>query len=109
MNSTTAIADQTLSGASVVSEKDSLKDSKLRKVCADFESIFVQYILKSGRQTLPDNGLLGNSQGSKIYKSMMAESLARSVSKGQGTGLGQLLYNQLKGSARPESSISELI
>ncbi|NVM56562.1 MAG: rod-binding protein [Desulfobacterales bacterium] len=73
-----------------------MKDAKLRKACADFESIFVYYILKSARNALPQKGLFDNTHESKIYKSMMDQEIARTMARGRGLGLGELLYKQLK-------------
>jgi len=70
-------------------------DAKLKKACSDFESIFLQYLLKSARNTLPENNLFENTHESKMYKSMMDEKLAVSVSRGRGTGLAKLLYEDL--------------
>ena len=71
------------------------QDAKLKKACSDFESIFLQYLLKSARNTLPENNLFENTHESKMYKSMMDEQLAVSVSRGRGTGLAKLLYEDL--------------
>lgn len=72
------------------------KDKKLRRVCADFESIFMHYILKTARSALPEDGLFDKTCESKIYKSIVDEQMALSVARGRGMGLGQLLYEQLR-------------
>ena len=71
------------------------KDRQLAKVCADFESLLIHYILKTGRATLPDHGFLGHSHESQVYKSMMDEKVAITVSRAGGMGVGALLYQQL--------------
>jgi flagellar protein FlgJ len=83
-------------------------DNRLRKVCADFESIFVHYMLRSARKALPEDNLFGNTNESKIYKSMMDERMARAVSRGKGLGLGALLYNELsKHNTNAADNVSE--
>jgi flagellar protein FlgJ len=72
------------------------KDAKLKKACADFESIFIYYILKSMRKSLPQNGLFGNTQEQKIYKSMADQAMSENIASARGMGLGELLYDQLK-------------
>ena len=72
------------------------KDAKLRQACADFESIFVNYMLRSARKALPQAGLFDDTHEAKIYKSMIDEQMAWSVTRGQGLGLGELLYEQLE-------------
>jgi flagellar protein FlgJ len=80
----------------VASTDTGTQDAKLRQACADFESIFVNYVLRSARKALPQQGLFHNAREGKIYESMMDEHMARSVAKGQGLGLGELLYEQLE-------------
>lgn len=90
--------------------KDKAQDARLRKVCAEFESIFINYMLKSARKALPENALFDRSNESKIYKSMMDEQMARCVTKGRGVGLGELLYDALsEGEAKASSLVSEYL
>jgi flagellar protein FlgJ len=79
----------------IPSQQTDLKGAKLRKVCAEFESLLVHYIFKSARATLPGNGLFDNTNESKMYKSMMDEQMAICVSEGKGLGLGALLYARI--------------
>ena len=84
-------------------------DNKLKKTCADFESIFLTYMLKSMKTTSDQNGLLGNSNDSKIIKSMFDETLALGIAKSGGIGLGKMLFeafrDQNSGSA-PDSGLA---
>jgi flagellar protein FlgJ len=80
----------------VASAQTAMKDAQLKKACADFESIFIHYILKSARNSLPQNGLFDNAQEQKVYKSMADQAMSENIAKGRGMGLGKLLYNQLK-------------
>ena len=75
--------------------KTSTRDVKLKQACADFESIFVYYMLKSMRKSLPQNGLFDNSQGQKVYKAMADQAMAENIAEGRGMGFGELLYDQL--------------
>ena len=84
----------------VVSAQTAMRDVKLKQACADFESIFVYYMLKSMRKSLPQNGLFDNSQGQKAYKAMADQAMSENIARGKGMGLGELLYNQLTQSAR---------
>ncbi len=68
----------------------------LQKACADFESIFITYLLKSMRATISEDGLLGNSNESQILKSMLDENMAQVMADGEGFGMGKLLYERLK-------------
>ncbi len=69
---------------------------KLEKTCAEFESIFITYMLKSMSTTIDDDPLLGNDNASKIIKSMFNENLSREIARGGGMGLGNMLFESLK-------------
>ncbi|CAN2040089.1 hypothetical protein GMMP15_1540010 [Candidatus Magnetomoraceae bacterium gMMP-15] len=77
-------------------KSEGIEDKKLKNTCAEFESFFIQEILKSARKSLPKNAFLGNSQGSETYNSMLDQEVASNIAKNQGFGLGELLYSQLK-------------
>lgn len=68
----------------------------LKKACTEFESLFLTYLLKSSRTAIADDGAVGNSNESKMIKSMFDENLALGVSKGGGMGLGKMLFEQLR-------------
>ena len=71
--------------------------SKLKRTCLEFESIFLTYILKTMKNTITEDGLIGKSHESKIFRSMFDENLALGIARGGGIGLGALLFEQLKG------------
>jgi flagellar protein FlgJ len=73
-----------------------VRHAKLEKACSDFESIFITYMLKSMRTAVTEDGFLGNSNESKIIRSMFDENLALGMSKGKGMGLGKMLFESLK-------------
>ena len=73
------------------------RDTRLKRACAEFESIFITYILKSMRKTILEDGLLGNSNESKIFNAMFDEKLAQGIAKSGGIGLGKMLFEQVKG------------
>jgi len=68
---------------------------KLKKACSDFEALFVARMLKLMRETIPQNGLLGNGPGKEIYQSLMDQELAKKISQRGGVGLGEKLYRQV--------------
>ena len=72
------------------------KEKKLRKTCADFESIFTYYMFKTMRQSIPDSGYFKKSPGKDAYNMLFDQKVAEEMSnKGKGAGLQQTLYNQL--------------
>ena len=68
---------------------------KLRKACADFESLFLNYMLKSMRSSVPEGGITGQSEEGKMFQSMFDENLANEISSSGGLGLGDILLKQL--------------
>ncbi|MEE9611429.1 MAG: rod-binding protein [Desulfatiglandales bacterium] len=81
----------------VLTETDKdVSQGRLKKTCAEFESIFITYMLKSMRKTVVEAGLLDNTNESKIFKSMFDEKLAIEISKSGGIGLGEILFERLK-------------
>ena len=84
--------DKTLAGKTANPEQE----KKLKKACADFESILVYQLLKTMRQTIPKNGFLGHSHGKDTYEMMLDQKIAEEMTKkGQGLGLQKTLYNQI--------------
>jgi len=75
-------------------------DASLREVAQQFESIFVNMMLKSARQATMDGGLFSSS-AIKTYESMFDQQLALTISSGRnGIGLADLIVKQLESSQR---------
>ena len=73
-----------------------IRQARLEKACSEFEAVFVNYMLKSMRTAVTEDGLLGNNNESKIIQSMFDENLALGMAKGKGMGLGKMLFESLK-------------
>ncbi len=83
-----------------------LRQGKLKKACADFESLFLNYMLKSMRSSGSKGGFIDQSEESKLFKSMFDENLAKEISSSGGMGLGDILYEQLS-AKEPQTPSSE--
>jgi len=70
-------------------EKDALEAAQ------GFESIFVQYLLKTMRSALPDVGIMGKSFASSTYQGMFDEYLSQKAGESGGLGLADLLYHDI--------------
>jgi peptidoglycan hydrolase FlgJ len=73
------------------------KDAEeLKELAKEFESIFVNLLIKSMRDTLPKDGLI-NSHSLDMYQSLFDEEVANEMArtKGRGVGLADVLYTQL--------------
>ncbi|MEA4845822.1 MAG: rod-binding protein [Clostridiaceae bacterium] len=80
-------------------EKD---EKKLKEACSDLEAIFVSMMFKQMRNTVQKSGLFDGGMAEEVYEDMLYDKYAEEVSKGSGTGLGDLLYRQLSKSMKPE-------
>lgn len=84
---------QTVTTAPTVTHKQTnSSQEKLKKACSDFESIFINYMLKSMRTAFSEDGILENNNESQIVQSMFDENLSVAMAKGTGMGLGKMLF-----------------
>lgn len=79
------------------------RDDNLKKACRDFESIFVNYMMKQMRQTVnKENNVMGTSRAEEMYTSMLDSEVAKDVSKARGIGLADMMYRQMSGVVNAE-------
>ncbi|WP_213974683.1 rod-binding protein [Tepidanaerobacter acetatoxydans] len=76
-------------------KSENKNETELKEVCQQFESIFLNYMLKSMRDTIPDGGMFEKGVTFDIIQSMHDEALAEEISQNGGIGLAQQLYEQL--------------
>lgn len=78
------------------------ENEKLLEVCQEFESIFVNMMLKAMRGTVDDeDSLIPKSAGTEMFESMRDEELSKQMTMGStnsGFGLADTLYSQMKAS-----------
>jgi len=70
-------------------------EEKLKKACADFESIFLSYMLKTMRASASEPDLVGKSHESKILYAMFDEKLSEEIAGSGGIGLADILLKKL--------------
>ncbi len=70
-------------------------DAALGKAASQFEALFIQMLLKSMRDSLPQEGVL-DSEATRTYTSMFDQQLATSLSSKGGLGLADMLAKQLR-------------
>jgi len=75
------------------SEKNDTKD--IKEACAEFESLFISFMLKTMRDTIPKSGLLNGGMAEDVYTSMLDQELAKKMAERGGIGLSSLLVRQL--------------
>ena len=76
----------------------------IREVAKQFEGVFVQMMLKSMRQALPEGGLLSNEQ-TKLYTSMYDQQIAQDMSN-KGLGMADMMVEQLTGGTKQPSELA---
>lgn len=82
----------------VMSDKDK---SRLKEVCQDFESVFLNMMLQSMRATVPKSDFLGRSSGKEIFESLLDQETSKNMAKAGGVGLAEILYKQLNSDNAP--------
>lgn len=68
---------------------------KLKKACEDFESIFLNMMLKEMRATVQKADLTPTDSGRDVFEGMMDDELMKNASKSGGVGLSKILFKQL--------------
>ena len=71
------------------------ESKRLREACQGFEAMFLDIMFKEMRNTVPENSLFGESQGEKIWHSMLDTELMQNVAKSGGLGIADMMYDNL--------------
>ncbi len=80
-----------------IPEPNSAKDkAQLRESAREMEAMYIFQMYAAMRKNVPDNGLLPQSSTSKTFQEMLDMELARDMASGNGIGIGEAIYNQLK-------------
>ena len=69
---------------------------KLKEACAELESVFISYLLKEMRATIPKTGLISGGRAEEIYTSMMDSEIAKEMASQRGIGLSSLFLDGLE-------------
>lgn len=70
-------------------------DVRLKEACIELESLFINYLLKEMRATIPKSGFISGGKAEEIYTSMLDSQLAKEMAARGGIGLSSLLCDQL--------------
>ena len=87
--------DNVTAGMDASARSQFQRQEKLKKACADFESLFLNYMLKSMRSSVTKGGIAGGSEEGKMFQSMFDEKLADQIASDGGLGLGEILLQKL--------------
>ena len=91
-NSANKLEDTLNSDLSVATEDE------LMAVCKDFEAYFTEQMFKAMQKMIPESESVSSStrQLQDYYKEQMVLGLAEQSAQGEGLGLAQMLYEQMK-------------
>ena len=70
---------------------------RLKEACCELESLFINYLLKEMRETIPKSGFISGGKAEEIYTSMLDSQLAKEMASGKGIGLSSIIFDQLGG------------
>ena len=87
--------DPRLTGSLKATGDKAADDAKLKKACQEMESVFLNMLLKSMRDTVPKSELGGNNQRTQIIQSMLDTEMTRNMAAAGGTGLAAMMYRNL--------------
>ena len=72
-----------------------LDRERLRQAARDFESVFMEIVLRSMRKTVPKSELMNGGNAEDIYRSMLDSEYAKSYSQGGNSGLAESIEREL--------------
>ncbi|MBW2112895.1 MAG: rod-binding protein [Deltaproteobacteria bacterium] len=72
---------------------------QLREACSELESLFIFYLLKEMRATIPKTGLISGGRAEEIYTSMLdsqISKISKEMASQRGIGLSSLILDRLE-------------
>ena len=78
-----------------------LEARELEEACAEFESLFINLVMKQMRQSVVKSGLIDGGMGEEFFTGMLDEEISRQAAVRQGMGLKEALIEQLTGGRKP--------
>ena len=98
------ILDQTVTGPNNLKQPNRNNPADIKKVCQQFEAIFIRTLIKNMRATVPDSGLLEKNAGREVFEEMMDGEIANQATRKGDFGIAEILYRQLADPAENENS-----
>ena len=86
---------------------DDASKARLQKAVKEFESLFVEYMLKSMRSTVPKSGMEDESYGGEMMEGMFDMELSKHIADNSNLGIAQMLYRKLTGDEMPKRTAHE--
>jgi len=87
-------ADKTNGNSELAKNGEQLAD--IEKASRQFEALLLHQMIKTMWHTVPSKGLLTGSREEELYRDMLNEALATSISEGQGIGIRDIIVRDMK-------------
>ena len=71
------------------------QNDKIRAAAEDFEAFFLSQVLNTMSAGLQTNETFGGGESEKIFRSMMNDEYAKSMSKQGGIGISDVVYREM--------------
>lgn len=69
----------------------------LKKATTELESIFVNMMMKTMRNSIPESeGIFKKSEAEKMFSEMLDEEFAKKMSEAGGIGIGDMIFDQFE-------------
>lgn len=78
-----------------IGDKTEIEKYKLKEACKEFEAIFIEYMLKTMRRSIPKANLFKRESAEEVYTFLFDQKIAEKVAEGKGLGLSDILYKEL--------------
>ena len=92
VNVTAQSQSATKGGMRQVTDK---RKAAIHKTAVEFQSLFVEMMLKSMRETVGKDKLTGGGRGEEIYSSFLDREYAAAISRRGGFGLAEVIEKQI--------------
>ena len=71
------------------------KQKELKKVAKDFEALFISMMMKSMRQTVPEDKVTGGGKAEETYRFLLDQEYANAASRRGGVGIASMVEKEL--------------
>ena len=69
---------------------------QLKEACSELEALFISYLLKEMRATIPKTGLISGGRAEEIYTSMLDTQISKEMASQRGIGLSSLILDRFE-------------
>ena len=96
-----------LSGKPVSKEETIRPEDKIQAVATEFESLFVDMMLRAMRSSVPRSEFMGGGHAEDIYTGLLDTEYAKIIAAQGQSGLAAVIAEQMRGSM-PQKEVTDL-